>query len=171
MSFPRMPRQYFKWATTASLQPNIFNLHKWWHMSNVKRWSEKTEWSLTPFTPACYTEPQIITLHLGLRLPTTVVWSVNGYHYLTIPWLYSLKQFFANVSEKHVASIFRVKEYAKLCHLLSRWFLAWLILRPWRWRWHVPSKRLLTFNRLHGFLSKNIERTLHNHRHENFKTY
>jgi hypothetical protein len=43
------------------------------------------------------------------------------------------------------------------CHLLSRWFLAWLILRPWRWRQHVPSKRRLTFNGLHGVISQKIE--------------
>jgi hypothetical protein len=31
-------------------------------------------------------------------------------------------------------------------HLLSRRFLARLILRPWRWRRHVPPKRRLTSN-------------------------
>jgi hypothetical protein len=41
-----------------------------------------------------------------------------------------------DISEKYVASMFRVEEYAeqetsvKACHLLSRWFLARLILRP-----------------------------------------
>jgi hypothetical protein len=25
-------------------------------------------------------------------------------------------------------------------------FLAWLILRPWRWRWYVPQERRLTLN-------------------------
>jgi hypothetical protein len=35
-------------------------------------------------------------------------------------------------------------------------FLLWRI-RPWRWRWHVPSKRRLTFNELHGVISKNRE--------------
>jgi hypothetical protein len=39
----------------------------------------------------------------------------------------------------------------------SCWFLVWLILRPWRWRRHVPPKRLLTFNRLHGVVSQRIE--------------
>jgi hypothetical protein len=38
------------------------------------------------------------------------------------------------------------------CHLLSRWFLARLILRPWRWRRHVPLKSLLTFKGLHGII-------------------
>jgi hypothetical protein len=41
-------------------------------------------------------------------------------------------------------------------HLLSRWYLAPLILRPWRWMWHVPPKRRLAFNRLHGVISQNI---------------
>jgi hypothetical protein len=39
-------------------------------------------------------------------------------------------------------------------HLLSRWFLARLILWPWRWRRHVPSKRQLTFNKLCGVVSQ-----------------
>jgi hypothetical protein len=34
---------------------------------------------------------------------------------------------------------------------------SWLILRLWRWRPHVPPKRRLTFNRLHGVISENIE--------------
>jgi hypothetical protein len=38
----------------------------------------------------------------------------------------------------------------------SCWF-ACLILRPWRWRWHVPPKRRLTFNGLHGVISQKIE--------------
>jgi hypothetical protein len=45
----------------------------------------------------------------------------------------------------------------ELCLLpASVWFLAWLILRLWRWR-HVPPKRLLTFNGLHGIISQNIK--------------
>jgi hypothetical protein len=37
----------------------------------------------------------------------------------------------------------------------SRWFLARLILRPWRWRWKVFPKRRLTSNGLHGVISQN----------------
>jgi hypothetical protein len=40
---------------------------------------------------------------------------------------------------------------------LSRWFLARLIPRPWRWRRHVPPKRRLTFNGLHFVISQKIE--------------
>jgi hypothetical protein len=42
-------------------------------------------------------------------------------------------------------------------HLFSRWFLVRLTLWPWRWRCHVPLKRLLTFNGLHGFISQKTE--------------
>jgi hypothetical protein len=35
-------------------------------------------------------------------------------------------------------------------HLLSRWFLAWFIFLPWRWRLHVPPKRQLIFKGLHN---------------------
>jgi hypothetical protein len=39
----------------------------------------------------------------------------------------------------------------------SLWFLTWLILRSWSWRWHVPPKRRLTFNGLHGVISQKTE--------------
>jgi hypothetical protein len=43
------------------------------------------------------------------------------------------------------------------CHLLSRCFLSWLILRTWRGRRHVSPKRWLTFNRIHSVISRHIE--------------
>jgi hypothetical protein len=46
--------------------------------------------------------------------------------------------------------------YRSVCHLLSRWFLAELIRRPWRWRRYVPPKRRLTFNGLHGVITQKI---------------
>jgi hypothetical protein len=42
------------------------------------------------------------------------------------------------------------------CCLISRSFLAWLILRPWRWR-HVLPKRRLAFNGLRGVISRKLE--------------
>jgi hypothetical protein len=41
--------------------------------------------------------------------------------------------------------------------LLHAAFFAWLILRHWRWRRHIPLKRRLTFNRLHGITAQKIE--------------
>jgi hypothetical protein len=47
---------------------------------------------------------------------------------------------------------------AKLCFLFdSHWFLAWLILRPWRWRRHFHLKCRLTFSGLHGVIYQKIE--------------
>jgi hypothetical protein len=37
------------------------------------------------------------------------------------------------------------------------WFVAWLILRPWRWRRHVLPKRRLIFSGLHGVISQKIK--------------
>jgi hypothetical protein len=56
-----------------------------------------------------------------------------------------------DVSEEHVASI--------LLYLLpaSRCFLACLIIRPWIWRRHIPPKRRLNFNRLHGVIQQKID--------------
>jgi hypothetical protein len=43
----------------------------------------------------------------------------------------------------------------------QRWqalrFLIWLILQTWRWREHVPPKRWLTFNGLHGVTYQKTE--------------
>jgi hypothetical protein len=42
----------------------------------------------------------------------------------------------------------------------SCWLLACLILWLWRWKRHVPPKRLLNFDGLHGVISRMIERFL-----------
>jgi hypothetical protein len=49
-------------------------------------------------------------------------------------------------------------KFNRRCDMLSRWFLPWLSLWPWRWRRHVPPKCQLTFDRLHGDISQKIER-------------
>jgi hypothetical protein len=36
----------------------------------------------------------------------------------------------------------------------SRWFLVWLIFRPWKWRWYVHPKRRLTFKGLHSIITQ-----------------
>jgi hypothetical protein len=49
-------------------------------------------------------------------------------------------------SGKHVAS-------RDLLNTWFPWLIAWLIFRPWRWKRHVPPKRRLTFDGLHGIIS------------------
>jgi hypothetical protein len=42
-----------------------------------------------------------------------------------------------------------------LCLLCaSYWFLACRIIRPWKWRWRIPQKRLLILNVLHCVVSQ-----------------
>jgi hypothetical protein len=36
----------------------------------------------------------------------------------------------------------------------KQWFLAWFIVRPWRWRRNFHSKHRLTFKGLHGVISQ-----------------
>jgi hypothetical protein len=38
----------------------------------------------------------------------------------------------------------------------SCWFLAWLFLRPWKWKRHVSPRLQLIFNGLHGLISQKI---------------
>jgi hypothetical protein len=66
----------------------------------------------------------------------------------------------ADVSEEQVACLLRA----------SRWFLAWLILRPRRWRRKVSLKDLLTFNGLQKHYIPGDE-TLHNHSCKNLKSH
>jgi hypothetical protein len=39
----------------------------------------------------------------------------------------------------------------------SHWFLVWLILRSWKWRWNFRPKRRFISNELYGVISQNIE--------------
>jgi hypothetical protein len=60
------------------------------------------------------------------------------------------------ISEEYVSYFFNVedKDEQDACTLRllvsSCWFLAWITLRFWRKRPHVPLKRRLTFNELNG---------------------
>jgi hypothetical protein len=50
-----------------------------------------------------------------------------------------------------------MKAGGKQSHLVSCCFLAWFIIRPWRWRQHVPLNCQSTFNRLRSIISLKIE--------------
>jgi hypothetical protein len=47
-------------------------------------------------------------------------------------------------------------DITQACHLLSRWFLAELILSTLKMGRYVPPKRRLTLNGLHGVISQKI---------------
>jgi hypothetical protein len=48
-------------------------------------------------------------------------------------------------------------------------FLLWLFFEPWRCKWNTSPKRQLTLNRFHDVIPK--DKTLHNRRSENFKSW
>jgi hypothetical protein len=50
----------------------------------------------------------------------------------------------------------RISEARNQREAVSKQSSTWLIPRPWRWRWHVPPKRRLTFNGLHGVIPQKI---------------
>jgi hypothetical protein len=52
----------------------------------------------------------------------------------------------------------------------SPWFLVWLILRAWRFRWHVPPKRQLSFNGQHGVISYKSEHLVTTSNHARYMT-
>jgi hypothetical protein len=100
----------------------------------------------------------IIYLHTVKILRNSIFWII---------YIYVARWRSADVSEKDVASIFRVEQ-----RLLpaSFWFLTWLILQLWRWGRNVSPKRPLTFNRLDGVISHKT-RTLLNYRCEKLNRY
>jgi hypothetical protein len=52
---------------------------------------------------------------------------------------------------------FQDRRISQACFLPASCSLrACLILRPWLWRWHVPPKRRMIINVLHGLLSQKI---------------
>jgi hypothetical protein len=51
-------------------------------------------------------------------------------------------------------SSLKVNHRFSACHLLLCRFHTQLILQHWTWRWYVPPKHPLTFNRLHGMFQK-----------------
>jgi hypothetical protein len=81
------------------------------------------------------------------RLPPSISFLVHSLLPSKYPTLHSLSHW------QHVAYV----GFGSACHPLSRWFIAWLILRPWRWKRNVSLKRRLNFNGLHGVIAQKIE--------------
>jgi hypothetical protein len=80
---------------------------------------------------------------LCLRAVRSLLWASQREQTFYLPFLFCFQY---NMK-------FRQADYST-CHLLSHWFLVWLILRPWRWRRYVPPKCWLTCNGLHSVISQ-----------------
>jgi hypothetical protein len=79
-----------------------------------------------------------------------------------ILWCSPLKvsQCFRGTCHFHLQGWRKAKQETGMNQAVSRaspWFLVWLTLRPWRWKWRVSVKCQLTFNGLHHIISQNTE--------------
>jgi hypothetical protein len=81
--------------------------------------------------------------HVRLEVLTAVVMSTSGLFRRVIRWRPT------DVLKEQIA--------VSALHLFSRWFLAWLILWPWRWKRHVPTICRLTFKGLHGVTAQKTQ--------------
>jgi hypothetical protein len=94
---------------------------------------------------------QLVKKLYDLRFSQRWLWRVSS----SGMWLHVVCWDATDVSEEHIASIFRDEENFSLppAYLLV---LLKLFLRPWRWRRYVPPKRRLHLNRLHGVTSQKM---------------
>jgi hypothetical protein len=106
----------------------------------------------------------------GTDRKENTLWTVSNKACIVVPCLVVTQQRSLLPVSKETATVYGVYSCMKnstetsvkvgakgsACLLLSRWFLAGLILRPWRWRQYVPLKHWLTFNGLHGVISQKI---------------
>jgi hypothetical protein len=95
---------------------------------------------------------EAVVAYVGFEVLTAVVIKSNLFWDITPCSLLEVNRRFGGKYLRHLQGrrIIRVRYHSCAFYLLSRWFLAQLILRPWRWRWYFPPKCLLTFNGLHG---------------------
>jgi hypothetical protein len=81
-------------------------------------------------------------------LNSSIFWDITTCSPVKVNWL------FRGTCRLHLQGR-RISQARNQCE--SRWQAAWLILRPWRWRRHVPQKRRLNFNGLHDVISQKTE--------------
>jgi hypothetical protein len=88
----------------------------------------------------------------SLVMQSTIFWDIKPCSPLKV------KRRFGRTYRLHpqVVIISRERYKSSVCHLLSRWFLARVILRPWSCMRYVPPKRRLTFKGIHGVISQKI---------------
>jgi hypothetical protein len=94
-----------------------------------------------------------VLLETGVKLLISWRVSSSGIWRRVVRWVEP------DVSEEHIASVFRVEEeFSKpaSCLATACSLVCWTILRPWRWRRYVPPKRRMQLNVLHGVISQKM---------------
>jgi hypothetical protein len=79
--------------------------------------------------------------------------------YISVPSVESQQTFRRNISPPSLGLKRNLSKRPVTSCLLSSscWFLAWLILQPWSWRWHVPPELRLNIDGLHDFIFHKTE--------------
>jgi hypothetical protein len=91
------------------------------------------------------------SMYVGFGVLTAVVMKSSIFWDTTPRSPFKANRSFGGIFRLH----FQGRRISLLCLILaSHWFLPWIILRPWRWRQHVPPELQLTFNELHGVISQ-----------------
>jgi hypothetical protein len=101
---------------------------------------------------------QTVRCHVGSEVLTAVVMNSSLLWDITPCSPLKVNQRFEGTCRLHLQGprISRTRNQ-RGSNLLSRWFIARFILRPWKWRRRVSPKRRFTFNGLHGILSQKIQ--------------
>jgi hypothetical protein len=86
---------------------------------------------------------------LMLELKSSIFWDITPCTASKVKW-YFRGAYYLHFQCQRISQ-------SSACHLLSCWFLAWLILWPWRWRHCALPKCRLFLNGLHGIISQKLE--------------
>jgi hypothetical protein len=137
---------------TVVTQGGIWHVIRWMRNKNQESHYSHTAHFISQFTPvlrhSAENKLQVRHTLVGFEILTavamrsTIFWDITPCSPLKV--------------NRRFGRIYRLQLQSFSCHLLPRWFLARLILRPWRWRVYVPLKRRLTFNGLHGVITQKI---------------
>jgi hypothetical protein len=82
-------------------------------------------------------------------LSTASMWMAVGFEVLTV--MIMKNSIFCDISP--YISLKTNRTFWGTCFISASWFLDWLVFRPWTRRRHVPPKRRLIFNGLHGIMT------------------
>jgi hypothetical protein len=94
--------------------------------------------------PNCiYVAPEVLT---AVAMKSSIFWNISPYSPLKVNWC------FWGTCRFHLQCRGICMKQVVGLLLALFWFLSLLIFGHWGWRWHAPTKRGLTFNRLHGVI-------------------
>jgi hypothetical protein len=133
------------------------NRAKDWHAPQT--WHIYLQFSATWYTYTGISPVNLSIIHIEFEVLTAVVMRSSIFWDITLYSMLKINRRFGGTCCLHLhgGRTNQVRNQLELRWQAQRWFLVRLILRPWRWRWHVPPERRLTFNGIHGVISRKTE--------------